>query len=96
MSVDICVGLIPRAVPSASTSFARCLPLLPFIGDRAQPPAAVVAAALAVAALFGIGAVLSLFTGRSAVRGGLRMMLIGAGAGLATWLIGRAIGTFIG
>jgi VIT1/CCC1 family predicted Fe2+/Mn2+ transporter len=77
-------------------SAGASVPLLPFIGDSAQLPPEVVAAALAVAALFGIGAVLSLFTGRSAVRGGLRMMLIGAGAGLATWLIGRAIGTFIG
>jgi VIT1/CCC1 family predicted Fe2+/Mn2+ transporter len=39
---------------------------------------------------------MSLFTGRSAARGGLRMMLIGAGAGLATWLIGRALGTVVG
>ena len=75
-------------------SAGACVPLLPFMAGSAQ--AAVLAAALAVAALFGIGAVLSLFTGRSAVRGGLRMMLIGAGAGLATWLIGRAIGTFVG
>ena len=89
----------PFAAATASFlafSAGASVPLLPFIGDGAQLPPAVVAAALAVAALFGIGAVLSLFTGRSAVRGGLRMMLIGAGAGLATWLIGRAIGTFIG
>jgi VIT1/CCC1 family predicted Fe2+/Mn2+ transporter len=89
----------PFAAATASFlafSAGASVPLLPFIGDSAQLPPEVVAAALAVAALFGIGAVLSLFTGRSAVRGGLRMMLIGAGAGLATWLIGRAIGTFIG
>ena len=35
---------------------------------------------------------LSLFTGRDAVRGGLRMVLIGGGAGALTWLIGRLIG----
>jgi len=90
----------PFAAATASFlafSAGACVPLLPFfIGGSAQLPPAVVAATLAVAALFGIGAVLSLFTGRSAVRGGLRMMLIGAGAGLATWLIGRAIGTFVG
>jgi VIT1/CCC1 family predicted Fe2+/Mn2+ transporter len=36
---------------------------------------------------------LSLFTGKGAWRGGLRMVLIGGGAGLATWLIGRVLGT---
>jgi vacuolar iron transporter family protein len=40
--------------------------------------------------------VLSLFTGRNAVRGGLRMMLIGAAAGTLTFLIGRLIGTAVG
>jgi VIT1/CCC1 family predicted Fe2+/Mn2+ transporter len=73
-----------------------CLPLLPFvIGTGTVPPHAA-AAAIGLIALFGVGAVLSLFTGRSAARGGLRMMLIGAGAGLATWLIGRALGTVVG
>jgi VIT1/CCC1 family predicted Fe2+/Mn2+ transporter len=46
-------------------------------------------------ALFGVGAALSLFTGRGALRGGVRMVLIGAGAGLVTWLIGRALGAAI-
>jgi VIT1/CCC1 family predicted Fe2+/Mn2+ transporter len=74
-------------------SAGALLPLAPFISGTAPVPAA---AAITIAALFGIGAVLSLFTGRNALRGGLRMMLIGAGAGAATWLIGRAIGTALG
>jgi VIT1/CCC1 family predicted Fe2+/Mn2+ transporter len=88
----------PLAAATASFlafSAGACVPLLPFVVGTAQPPA-VFAATLAITALFGIGAVLSLFTGRSAMRGGLRMMLIGAGAGIATWLIGRAIGTVVG
>jgi VIT1/CCC1 family predicted Fe2+/Mn2+ transporter len=48
--------------------------------------------ALSLAALFAVGAVLSLFTGKGALRGGLRMALIGGGAGLATYLIGRWLG----
>jgi vacuolar iron transporter family protein len=43
-------------------------------------------------ALFGIGVVLSLFTGRGAVRGGLRMMAIGAGAGVTAYIVGRWLG----
>ena len=43
-------------------------------------------------ALFGIGAVISLFTGRSAWRDGLRMLLIGAAAGALTFFIGRWLG----
>lgn len=46
--------------------------------------------------LFGVGAAISLFTGRHALLGGLRMLAIGAGAGAATWLIGRALGVALG
>jgi VIT1/CCC1 family predicted Fe2+/Mn2+ transporter len=48
--------------------------------------------ALASVSLFAVGAVLSLFSGRGALRGGLRMLLIGAAAGAATFTIGRALG----
>ena len=47
---------------------------------------------LASLSLFGVGAMLSLFTGRSAAWGGLRMLAIGAAAGAATWGIGRLLG----
>jgi VIT1/CCC1 family predicted Fe2+/Mn2+ transporter len=50
---------------------------------------------LSAAALFGIGAILSLFSGRSAVRGGFRMLAIGTAAGAATWAIGSWIGVGI-
>jgi VIT1/CCC1 family predicted Fe2+/Mn2+ transporter len=39
-----------------------------------------------------IGAVLSLFSGKSALGGGLRMAVIGALAGGATYLIGSLVG----
>jgi Uncharacterized membrane protein len=71
------------------------LPLLPYLMGEASSSAIVYAAVIAAFALFGVGAVLSLFTGRSAVAGGLRMVLIGAGAGGATWLIGSLLGAAI-
>ncbi|HET6146813.1 MAG TPA: VIT1/CCC1 transporter family protein [Polyangia bacterium] len=74
------------------------LPLLPFILPfRAGPGGAAMGAmkvsiGLAGTALFGVGATISLFTGRRALWGGLRMLLIGGAAALATNLIGRLFG----
>jgi VIT1/CCC1 family predicted Fe2+/Mn2+ transporter len=67
------------------------VPLLPFILDLG-PAAVAVSAGLAGAGLFGVGAVLSLFTGRNAFWSGLRMLAIGGGAGAATYLIGGVLG----
>jgi VIT1/CCC1 family predicted Fe2+/Mn2+ transporter len=67
------------------------VPLLPFFalgGERAL----LVSIALTALTLFGVGAVISLFTGRSAVRDGLRMLAIGAMAGALTYAIGRLLG----
>jgi len=67
------------------------IPLIPFIflrGVSAVPAAAF----LAGVSLFAVGTALSLFTGRSAWWGGLRMTLIGATAGVLTFLIGRWLG----
>jgi VIT1/CCC1 family predicted Fe2+/Mn2+ transporter len=71
------------------------LPLVPFLLGLPLTRAIVVAAVVAGIALFGVGAALSLFTGRSALGGGLRMVLIGGGAGIVTWLIGSALGAAI-
>ena len=72
------------------------LPLVPFLLGLPLSRAIVVAAIVAGIALFGVGAALSLFTGRRAMAGGLRMVLIGGGAGLVTWLIGSLLGAAIG
>jgi VIT1/CCC1 family predicted Fe2+/Mn2+ transporter len=67
------------------------IPLLPFLfarGDHALGGSI----AFTATALFAVGATLSLFTGRPAWRGGLRMLAIGAAAGAATFAIGRALG----
>lgn len=67
------------------------VPLLPFFFSAGMT-ALLAAAGLTALALFGVGAALSLFTGRHAWRGGLRMLAIGGAAGAATYLIGRALG----
>lgn len=85
------------AAMSSFLAFAggAIIPLIPFlfIQGAATVPAA---AALAAASLFAVGAVLSLFTGRNAWWGGARMTLIGATAGLLTFLIGRWVGVGLG
>jgi VIT1/CCC1 family predicted Fe2+/Mn2+ transporter len=43
-------------------------------------------------ALFGVGMLMSLFSGRNAWGNGLRMVLIGGGAGLLAFLVGRMLG----
>ncbi|NWG71827.1 MAG: VIT1/CCC1 transporter family protein [Parvularculaceae bacterium] len=94
------LGLNPDDLGSASAAalfsflaFAAgaFVPLLPFLlglGERALP----VAAVLSAVALFAIGAVMSFFSGRSALLGGARMLFIGALAGAATFGIGRFFG----
>jgi VIT1/CCC1 family predicted Fe2+/Mn2+ transporter len=71
------------------------IPLLPFLFGKGTS-ALYGAIGLTAAALFGVGAALSLFTGRGAMRGGLRMLLIGAAAGALTFLIGRWVGVSSG
>ena len=67
------------------------VPLLPFLalgGERAL----LVSIVFTALTLFGVGATISLFTGRSALRDGLRMLAIGASAGALTYLIGKLLG----
>jgi VIT1/CCC1 family predicted Fe2+/Mn2+ transporter len=72
------------------------LPLAPFLLGLPLGSAVTLAAAIAGIALFGVGAALSLFTGRNAWLGGLRMVAIGGGAGAVTWFIGSLLGTAVG
>jgi VIT1/CCC1 family predicted Fe2+/Mn2+ transporter len=94
------LGLNPDDLASpwgaASASFVAfaagaLIPLLPFLfgasGGRVLASIAVTAAAL-----FGVGALLSLFTGRSALLSGLRMLAIGSAAGALTYVAGAWLG----
>jgi predicted membrane protein (TIGR00267 family) len=87
------------AALSSFVSFAlgATLPLVPFVATRTTGTATLVTtAAITCIALFCIGLVLSLFTGRDALKGALRMVLIGAGAGVVSFIVGRALGVAIG
>ena len=76
-------------------SVGAMVPLLPFLVTSGLP-ALLTAIGVTAVALFAVGATLSLFTGRHALSGGLRMLAIGAAAGGATFLIGKALGVSLG
>ena len=90
------LGSAPAAAISSFVSFAvgALVPLAPFLAGAGRL-ALVVSISLAAVALTAVGAALSLFSGHSAVRGGARMLAIGAAAGAATWGIGQLIGVSI-
>jgi len=67
------------------------VPLLPFLFGNYGGVMMFVIMVTAIA-LFLVGAALSLFTGKDAWWSGLRMVLIGGGAGLVTFLVGRLLG----
>ncbi|MGH2655525.1 MAG: VIT1/CCC1 transporter family protein [Actinomycetota bacterium] len=81
------------AAGSSFTTFAggALLPITPYF-LTGGPVAAIAAGALALAALGGVGAVMSRFTDRGAVFSGLRMILLGGSAALVTYLVGRLLG----
>ena len=85
------------AAAASFLSFAAgaAVPLVPFLIDMTGNRALVATAALTVVALFAVGLALSLFTGRQALRGALRMVLIGGGAGALAFWVGRALGALI-
>jgi len=57
--------------------------------------AVVVSALTSVAGLFGIGAAITLFTGRSALYSGVRQVLVGAAAAALTYALGALLGVGI-
>ncbi len=84
-----------KAAAFSFLSFAigATVPLSPFLVGLGGPRAIGAAAAVTVIALLGIGMALSLFTGRDAARGALRMVLIGGGAGAVSYGVGHVIGS---
>jgi VIT1/CCC1 family predicted Fe2+/Mn2+ transporter len=94
------LGLNPHDLGSAwgaaSSSFlafalGAAAPLLPFLLHPILRPL-VWSAGFTLAALFVTGAIVSLFTGRSSLWSGLRMVLIGALAAAVTYSVGRYFG----
>jgi VIT1/CCC1 family predicted Fe2+/Mn2+ transporter len=85
------------AAMSSFLSFATgaLLPLAPFVlapGPRALP----LSIGVTAVTLFGVGALLSLFTGRNAAYSGARMLVLGGLAGGVTFLVGRLFGISLG
>ena len=87
------LGSPSGAAISSFVSFAvgAAIPLSPFAlaGGAASLSIAIAASA---AALFIVGAVLSLFTGRNMLFSGARMLFIGAAAGGFTYVVGSLLG----
>ena len=85
------------AAVSSFLAFAvgAVVPVLPYL-LLASPNAFTGVLLASGISLFGVGAAISLFTGRRAVLGGLRMLAIGAAAGAATWYVGGALGVALG
>jgi VIT1/CCC1 family predicted Fe2+/Mn2+ transporter len=82
------LGSPTSAAVSSFIAFAigASLPIIPFLLGLSND--ILIAAGLAGVALFAVGAVLSLYSGRNAWLGGLRMLLIGGAAAAATYFIG--------
>jgi VIT1/CCC1 family predicted Fe2+/Mn2+ transporter len=79
---------IGAAVSSFITfSVGASLPLIPYLLGLASH-GVLIASVISGAALFAVGAALSLFSGRGALLGGARMLAIGAAAAAATYFIG--------
>ncbi len=98
------LGLNPASLGSpwgaAAASFfafagGAFVPLVPILVGVLPARVLPLTAGLTLIALFAIGTVLSLFTGRSALRGGLRMVLIGAAAGAISFAIGHVLGAAV-
>lgn len=70
------------------------IPLLPYLVAGAECVLQV-SVGITALALFGVGATLSLFTGRNGWWGGLRMLLIGGAAGMLTYMMGNLLGAGI-
>jgi VIT1/CCC1 family predicted Fe2+/Mn2+ transporter len=85
------------AATASFLSFAigAALPLAPFLAAMSGPRAIAATAVLTGAALFAVGLAISLFTGRHALRGALRMVLIGGGAGAVAFWVGRGLGVLM-
>ena len=95
------LGLDPDGLGSAigaavfsfvSFSLGAIIPILPFVAGFGALRETI---AMTAASLFAMGAIISLFTGRGAWWGGLRMLAIGGSAGAITYLIGSVIGVSV-
>ncbi|HUU25939.1 MAG TPA: VIT1/CCC1 transporter family protein [Methyloceanibacter sp.] len=90
------LGSPTKAAISSFLTFSvgACLPLIPYVFGYASH-GILIASIISGTALFGVGAALSLFSGRNALLGGARMLVIGAAAATATYFIGSLFGATV-
>jgi len=98
------LGIDPKelggsAWEASATSFGlfalgAIVPLAPFV-FLTGAPAVIVSATLSASALFGIGAAITLLTGRSALFSGARQVAIGLAAAALTFALGRLLGVAV-
>lgn len=69
------------------------IPLAPFLLGASGAAALLYSASFAAVMLMAVGGALSLYSGRSAWFGALRMLVIGGGAGVITYFIGSLFGS---
>ena len=86
-----------RAALASSGLFAlgALIPLLPFLFTSGMP-AVVTSSIMTGVALFAAGAVLTRLTRRSPWLSGLRILVIGGGAGILAYVVGSALGVAVG
>jgi VIT1/CCC1 family predicted Fe2+/Mn2+ transporter len=73
-------------------AFGALAPVVPFLFGSASVGVIALSAALSGVALFGVGAGVSMFTGRSMIYSGARQVALGAAAAAVTFAIGSLIG----
>src|SRR6476659_1495265 len=71
------------------------VPVVPYLLLGGGAPAFAASIVLSLGALFGVGAAVSLLTGRSAIFSGVRQVGIGAAAAIVTFLVGSVIGVSV-
>jgi VIT1/CCC1 family predicted Fe2+/Mn2+ transporter len=71
-------------------SLGAFVPLLPFLVSSGDP-AVVASAVLSGIALFGVGATISVLTGKFWLLSGLRMLAVGAAAAAVTYFVGKLL-----
>jgi vacuolar iron transporter family protein len=77
-----------------SFGLGATVPLLPFIFGAAAH-AFIFAVVLAALGLFAVGVASSWVTGQARARGGVRLLIVGGGAGLVAYLIGKLLGVSV-
>ena len=86
---------VRAALPAAGLFvLVRPVPLLPFV-LRTDLAAVAASSVLSVGSLFLAGALLTRLTGASPLRSGLRMLVVGGGAGVLGFLVGSLLGVTV-